>query len=209
MSGFNPQATQVHSFKQPSLEELNHDYLWRVSHQLPERGHIGIFNRSYYEDVLVVRVHDLVKKENIPGELIDEQIWENRFRQIRDFERYLVENGIIIVKFFLHISKSEQKKRLLARIDDQTKNWKFSEADLAERGYWDQYQSCYQEAIDNTSTKNVPWYIVPSDKKWYARLVISEVLIKTLEKLNLDYPVVSKEQMGVLAKCKQKLLAEA
>lgn len=206
MSGLNPQATHVHSFKQPSAEELDHDYLWRASKNLPERGLIGIFNRSYYEDVLVVRVHDLVKNQQIPKEFITENIWKDRFRQIRDYERYLYENGIVTIKFFLHISKETQKERLLDRIDDKTKNWKFSAADLTERQYWDDYQRCYQDAISETSTKQAPWYIIPSDKKWFARLMISEVIVKTMESLNLEYPTISKEQQDVLIACKQKLL---
>ncbi len=208
MSGLNPQATIVHSFKQPSMEELNHDYLWRATKNLPERGLIGIFNRSYYEDILVVRVHNLLKDQQMPKELINADIWENRFRQIRNFEQYLYENGILTIKFFLHISKEEQRVRLLERIDDKSKNWKFSSADINERQYWDDYQKFYQEAIQNTSTKNSPWYVIPSNKKWYARLMISEIIVNTLESLKLEYPSISKEQEEVLKKCKQKLLEE-
>ncbi|MDP4208184.1 MAG: polyphosphate kinase 2 family protein [Bacteroidota bacterium] len=208
MSGLNPQGTHVHSFKQPSAEELDHDYLWRAVKNLPERGTIGIFNRSYYEDVLVVRVHDLVKTQQIPKEFITDDIWKDRFRQIRDFERYLYENGIITLKFFLHISKDEQKKRLLERIDDRIKNWKFSTADIHEREYWNDYQRCYQETIAETSTKQAPWYVIPSDKKWFARLMVSEVIVKTLELLRLEYPFVSKEQEKILNECRQNLLNE-
>ncbi len=208
MSGLNPQATYVHSFKQPSVEELNHDYLWRASKNLPDRGLIGIFNRSYYEEVLVVRVHDLVKNQQIPKEFITKDIWKNRFRQIRDFERYLFENGTIILKFFLHISKEEQKKRLLERIDDKTKNWKFSAADIYERQYWEEYQHSYQEALSETSTKHAPWYIIPADKKWFARLLVSEAIVKTMTSLKLEYPAISKEQEEELKKCEQKLLEE-
>ena len=206
MSGLNPQGTHVHSFKQPSVEELDHDYLWRATKNLPERGLIGIFNRSYYEDVLVVRVHDLVKKQQIPREFITENIWTDRFRQIRDYERYLFENGIVTIKFFLHISKETQKERLLARIDDKAKNWKFSAADITERQYWEDYQRYYQEAINETSTKQAPWYVIPADKKWFARIMISEVIVKTMESLNLEYPTISKQQEEVLKECKQKLL---
>jgi PPK2 family polyphosphate:nucleotide phosphotransferase len=206
MSGLNPQGTHVHSFKRPSDEELDHDYLWRATKNLPERGLIGIFNRSYYEDVLVVRVHDLVKNSQLPKEFITDDLWKNRFRQIRDYEQYLYENGTVILKFFLHISKEEQKERLLGRIDDKTKNWKFEAGDLTERKYWDDYQRCYQEAISETSTKQAPWFVVPADKKWFARLVISEVIVKTLESLNPEYPTISKEQAEILKDCKQKLM---
>lgn len=205
MTGLNPQGTQVHSFKQPSAEELDHDYLWRATKQLPERGNIGIFNRSYYEDVLVVRVHDLVKAQQVPEELITENIWHDRFRQIRDFERYLFENGIITVKFFLHISKEEQQQRLIARIDDPAKNWKFSAADIKERQYWDDYQRCYQEAISETSTEKSPWYVIPADKKGFARLAVSEVIIHTLDSLKLHYPAVDKDQIKLLNELREKL----
>lgn len=208
MTGLNPQSTQVHSFKQPSLEELNHDYLWRANKYLPERGNIGIFNRSYYEEVLVVRVHDLIKQQKIPGEFMTDDIWKNRFRQIRDFEKYLFENGLIIIKIFLHISKDEQKKRLLGRIDDKMKNWKFSEADIKEREFWDKYQQCYQEMIVETGAGYAPWYVVPSDKKWFSRLVISEIVVHHLDKLKLEYPALNKEQIKTLDKWKQKLLKE-
>jgi PPK2 family polyphosphate:nucleotide phosphotransferase len=206
MKGLNPQATCVHSFKQPSAEELDHDYLWRASKNLPERGQIGIFNRSYYEEVLVVKVHDLLKSQQIPREFITKDIWERRYRQIRDFEKYLTENGVIVLKFFLHISKEEQKNRLLERIDDRSKNWKFSAADIKEREYWKDYQQCYQEAIQATSTKYAPWYVVPADKKWFSRLVISEVIDQTLADLNLEYPEVNKEQKAVLEEYKQRLI---
>jgi len=206
MKGLNPQATCVHSFKQPSAEELDHDYLWRASKNLPERGQIGIFNRSYYEEVLVVKVHDLLKSQQIPMEFITKDIWEKRYRQIRDFEKYLTENGVIVLKFFLHISKEEQKNRLLARIDDKSKNWKFSAADIKEREYWKDYQQCYQEAIQATSTKYAPWYVVPADKKWFSRLVISEVIDQTLAGLNLEYPEVDQEQKAILEEYKQKLM---
>ena len=208
MNGLNPQATTVHSFKQPSAEELDHDYLWRASKNLPERGQIGIFNRSYYEEVLVVKVHDLLKQQQIPKELITDDVWKRRYRQMRDFEKYLCENGVIILKFYLHISKEEQKQRLLKRIDDKSKNWKFSAADIKERQYWKDYQQCYEEAISATSTKYAPWYVVPSDKKWFSRLVISEIIDRTLENLKLEYPEVNKEQQAVLKEYKQKLMGE-
>jgi PPK2 family polyphosphate:nucleotide phosphotransferase len=208
MKGLNPQATSVQSFKQPSAEELRHDYLWRASKCLPERGQFGIFNRSYYEEVLVVRVHDLIKKQSLPEKHITPGIWTDRFRQIRDFERYLSENGLVILKFFLHISKEEQKQRLLKRIDNPSKNWKFSEADITERQYWEQYQQCYQEAIAATDTSRAPWYIIPSDKKWFARLAISEVIVQNLEPLGLGYPVLAPSHLSILQECKQKLLGE-
>ncbi len=205
MSGLNPQSTHVHSFKQPSAEELNHDYLWRAIKRLPERGSIGIFNRSYYEDVLVVRVHDLIKKQQIPAKLITENIWKERFLQITDFEKYLFENGILVVKLFLHISKEEQKDRLIGRIDDKAKNWKFSAADIAERQFWEEYQHCYQEAISETSTNHAPWYVIPADKKWFARLLVSEIITQTMESLKLEYPVIDKAQSDVLKEFRQKL----
>jgi PPK2 family polyphosphate:nucleotide phosphotransferase len=208
MSGLNPQGTKVHSFKKPSDEELDHDYLWRANLHLPERGMIGIFNRSYYEEVLVVRVHNLIKTEKIPAEFITDKIWEKRFRQIRDYETYLFENGIIPIKFFLHISKDEQKKRLLDRIDKKEKNWKFSEADIKERAFWDKYQECYEEMIRETSTKKAPWYVVPADNKWYARLLISKILNYRLEKLDLEYPKLDKEKIKNLEVFKSRLLEE-
>jgi len=208
MSGLNPQSTHVHSFKQPSAEELDHDYLWRAVKSLPERGQIGIFNRSYYEEVLVVRVHDLIKFQQVPPKLVTDTIWNDRFRQIRDFEKYLYENGIVTVKFFLHISKEEQKNRLISRIDDKTKNWKFSAADVTERGYWEDYQRCYQEAISETTSEQAPWYVIPADKKWFARYLVSEIIVQTLEALKLDYPSIDKAQAELLEELKQKLLNE-
>lgn len=208
MSGLNPQGTQVFSFKQPSTEELNHDYMWRTNKSLPERGRIGIFNRSYYEEVLIVRVHNLIKAQKIPAELITKDIWEKRFEQIKNFEKYLYENGTRIIKFFLHISKEEQAKRFLERIDDPAKNWKFSAGDLEERKYWNDYMKCYEEALAATSTKPAPWHIIPADKKWFARLAISEVIIETMKKLDLKYPEVTEEQKNNLEKCKSQLLNE-
>ena len=208
MSGLNPQGTQVFSFKKPSEEELDHGYLWRISKALPERGRIAIFNRSHYEEVLVVRVHDLIKFQKLPDEAKANNIWQNRFEQINNFEKYLYENGTIIIKFFLHVSKEEQKKRFLERIEDKSKNWKFAEADLKERSYWNDYQKCYQEAIKATSKEYAPWYIIPADKKWFMRLLVSEIIVKKLESLNLSYPVLSADQLKSLENCKQQLLKE-
>lgn len=208
MSGVNPQGTQVFSFKQPSKEELDHDYLWRTTKALPERGRIGIFNRSYYEEVLVVKLHNLIKYQRIPEEFVTKDIWEKRYRQIRDFEKYIYENGIVTLKFFLHVSKEEQKKRFLERLENPAKNWKFSAADLKERGYWDEYQKCYEEAIAKTSTRNSPWYVVPADKKWFTRLVLSEVINKTLESLPLKYPKLKEEELKDIELYKKQLLSE-
>ena len=205
MSGLNPQGTQVYSFKQPSPEELDHGYLWRVAKSVPERGRIGIFNRSHYEEVLVVRVHDLIKHQKIPAEFTDGDIWRQRFEQINNFEKYLHQNGIITIKFFLHLSKAEQKRRFLRRLDIPSKNWKFSAADLEEREYWDDYQKCYQDAISATSTTYAPWYITPADKKWFARLVISHVIIDTLQSLDLKYPELSAEQRKNLELYRKRL----
>jgi PPK2 family polyphosphate:nucleotide phosphotransferase len=205
MSGLNPQGTQVNSFKQPSFEELNHDYLWRINKCLPERGKIGIFNRSYYEEVLVVKVHKLVEKEKVPKEFITENIWQQRYREINDFEKYLYENGTVILKFFLHISKDEQKRRFLKRIDKKSKNWKFSDADLKEREYWDVYQECYEEALSATSKKYAPWFIVPADHKWYMRLAVSEIIVEAMKKLPINYPQLNEAQLKNLEVCKEKL----
>lgn len=208
MSGLNPQGCMVFSFKQPSQKELDHDYLWRIHRSAPERGRIGIFNRSHYEEVLVVRVHDLIKKQKLPFSTINNNIWKQRYRQISDFEKHLYENGTIILKFFLHISKDEQKKRFLSRIDNPSKNWKFSEADLKERNHWDAYQQYYEETISGTSKKNAPWYIIPGDKKWFARLAISEIIVKTMEKMKIKYPQLKEEQLKLLQGYKEKLLNE-
>jgi PPK2 family polyphosphate:nucleotide phosphotransferase len=208
MSGLNPQGTQVSSFKQPSKEELDHGYLWRINKALPERGRIGIFNRSHYEEVLVVRVHDLIKYQKIPDKFNNKNIWKQRYEQINNFEEYLYENGIVVIKFFLHISKEEQKKRFLERIEDQAKNWKFSSGDIEERKYWDEYQKVYQEAIFATSKKNSPWYIIPADKKWFARLAVSEIIVREMKKLKPDYPKLNEEQLLDLEKSKQSLMNE-
>jgi PPK2 family polyphosphate:nucleotide phosphotransferase len=206
MSGVNPQGCQVYPFKQPSLEELNHDYMWRSNQKLPERGHIGIFNRSYYEEVLVVRVHpDLLKNERIPEELIGKNIWRDRFEDIRNSERYLTRNGIVIRKFFLNISKKEQKQRFMARLDDPEKNWKFSAADLHEREFSDDYMNAYQDMIAATSKKHAPWYVVPADNKWYTRLVVAAAIVDAMEELKLSYPKVSSEARKLLLAARRAL----
>jgi PPK2 family polyphosphate:nucleotide phosphotransferase len=189
MSGVNPQGCQVNSFKAPSSEELQHDFLWRTSRALPERGMIGIFNRSYYEEVLAVRVHpELLGGEKIPGKLSTENIWQERFEDINAFEHYLAGNGIVVLKVFLHLSKKEQKRRFLERLDDSEKNWKFSMSDALERQHWDKYMRAYEDMIRNTSTKHAPWYIVPADHKWFARLVVAEAIIGAMEGLDLSFP---------------------
>jgi PPK2 family polyphosphate:nucleotide phosphotransferase len=208
MSGLNPQGTEVCSFKQPSTEELDHDYLWRIHSHIPERGRIGIFNRSHYEEVLVVRVHDLINSQKIPPDLYSDDLWQTRYREINDFEKYLYENGTIILKFFLHISKEEQKRRLLKRIETPGKNWKFSAADIDERKYWDKYQQTYAEAISSTSKKHAPWYIIPADHKWFTHYAVSQIIVETLENIKMSYPVLLKEQLAVLDSYKQKLLDE-
>jgi len=209
MSGINPQGCQVTSFKSPSAEELDHDFLWRCQKQLPERGRIGIFNRSYYEEVLVVRVHEeILKSQKLDEKLITKDIWEERFKDIRNFEKYLYRNGTIVVKFFLNVSKNEQKKRFIERIDNPDKNWKFSTADAKERAYWKDYMHAYEEMIRNTSTKKAPWYVVPADNKAYARIVIASAIINSLEALDLKYPKVSKEKIAELAAIKKALMEE-
>ncbi|MDD4775338.1 MAG: polyphosphate kinase 2 family protein [Syntrophomonas sp.] len=207
MSGLNPQGTMVHSFKVPSPEELDHDYLWRYNKALPERGRIGIFNRSYYEDVLVVRVHNLVEKQQrLPAEFINGDIWKQRLEDIRNFERYLHGNGMVIMKFYLHVSKQEQKQRLLARLDEPDKNWKFNSGDLQERQHWEQYREYYEEAIEATDKDYAPWYIIPADKKWFARLAISEIIADNLESLKLEYPQLGEEQLKMLSVYRDQLL---
>ncbi len=208
MSGLNPQGTQVFSFKQPSAEELDHGYLWRISKALPEKGRIGIFNRSHYEEVLIVRVHNLHLNQKLPPEVKNDNIWKQRYEQINNFERYLYENGTIIVKFFLHISKEEQKKRFLSRIDDPSKNWKFSKSDIGERKHWDDYQRCCQEAISATSTSYAPWFIIPADRKWFARLAVSDIVTEWMEKINPEYPSLSDDQLSKLNDCRQLLIDE-
>jgi PPK2 family polyphosphate:nucleotide phosphotransferase len=191
MSGVNPQGVQVYSFKTPSEEELNHDYLWRNMQRVPERGRIGIFNRSYYEEVLVVRVHpDLLKKERTPSSLLTKNIWEDRFQDINGFERYLSHNGIIVRKFFLNLSKKEQKARFLARLDHPEKNWKFSDADVRERDCWDDYMKAYEDMIVHTASEHSPWYVLPADNKWFTRVAVAAAIVETLEDLNLSFPEV-------------------
>lgn len=209
MSGINPQGCQVTSFKAPSAEELDHDFLWRCQRQLPERGRIGIFNRSYYEEVLVVRVHEeILKAQKLDEKLITKDIWDERFKDIRNFEKYLYRNGTVVVKFFLNVSKDEQKKRFIERIDNPDKNWKFSTADAKERSYWKDYMHAYEEMIRNTSTKKAPWYVVPADDKSYARIVIASAIINALDALNLKYPRVSKEKIEELKAIKKILMEE-
>jgi PPK2 family polyphosphate:nucleotide phosphotransferase len=206
MSGINPQACEVSSFKQPSAEELNHDFLWRTTRRLPERGKIGIFNRSYYEEVLVVRVHqEYLEKQHLPPELVTKKIWKERFKDIRNFEEYLTRNGVVIRKFFLHVSKEEQKRRFLARLEEPEKNWKFSEADVHERKYWDDYMNAYEDMIGHTSTPDAPWYIVPADHKWFTHIAVSSAIIQTLEDLNLQIPQLDKARRKQLDAARQAL----
>jgi PPK2 family polyphosphate:nucleotide phosphotransferase len=209
MSGLNPQGCQVASFKAPSAEDLDHDYLWRCNKHLPERGRIGIFNRSYYEEVLVVRVHEeLLHKQKLPIELITKNIWADRFRDIRHYERYLSDNGVLIRKFFLHVSRKEQKKRFLERIDNPGKNWKFSSADAREREYWKDYMEAYEDMIRNTATEQAPWYVVPANNKWFTRVVVAAAVIEALDSLNLHYPEVGEEKLKELALAKKALEKE-
>lgn len=209
MSGINPQGCEVTAFKSPSAEELDHDYLWRCAKKLPERGRIGIFNRSYYEEVLVVRVHpEMLKKQKLPKEVMTKTFWKDRFEQINNFEKYLVDNGIEVIKIFLNVSKGEQKNRLLKRIDNPEKNWKFSAADLKERKFFDEYTKAYEDCINNTSTKWAPWYIVPADHKPSTRIIVSEIIGSRIKDLNLHYPRVSKEDRAALLEAKAALETE-
>jgi PPK2 family polyphosphate:nucleotide phosphotransferase len=206
MSGVNPQGCQVYSFKQPSSEELNHDYLWRTMQRLPERGRIGIFNRSYYEEVLVVRVHpEALKNERMPLSLVDKHIWEERFHDINAVESYCSRNGIVIRKFFLNLSKKEQKRRFLDRLDQPEKNWKFSAADVKEREYWDDYMAAYEDMITQTATRHAPWYVVPADNKWFTRVVVATAIVETLESLKVDYPKLDAQQLKQLEKARVML----
>jgi len=206
MSGVNPQGCQVYSFKAPSTEELDHDYLWRSMKALPERGRIGIFNRSYYEEVLVVRVHpELLAKQQLPELLNGDRIWQQRFEEINHFEKYLVNNGIIVLKFFLNVSKAEQKKRFLERINRPEKNWKFELGDVNERQHWDEYIRAYEDAFSNTSTEWAPWHIIPADHKWFTRLAVANVICDRLKSLNLNYPSVSAEHRQTLLEAKERL----
>jgi PPK2 family polyphosphate:nucleotide phosphotransferase len=207
MSGVNPQGCQVHSFKAPSAEDLDHDYLWRCMKRLPRRGHIGIFNRSYYEETLVVRVHpELLARQKLPPQLAAKNLWTKRFRDIRAFERYLANNGFLTLKFFLHVSKKEQKRRFLSRLEETEKHWKFSASDLAERAYWDDYQRAYEDMIRNTASKHAPWYVVPADKKWFSRIVVAAAVIHALARLDLEYPQLGPDQLKELAAAKRRLL---
>lgn len=209
MSGVNPQGCQVTSFKTPSADDLDHDYLWRASKALPGRGMIGIFNRSYYEEVLVVRVHpELLEKQKLPPNARDKDIWQRRYKQMNNYEKYLRQNGTIVLKLFLNISKKEQKRRFLARIDEPQKNWKFSTADYGERKYWDDYQKAFEDMLENTSTDWAPWFVIPADNKWFARLTISEVISAVLERLNLQVASVSEERKKELMEIRGQLLAE-
>jgi len=208
MSGINPQGCDVTSFKAPSKEELDHEYLWRAHRAVPQRGKIGIFNRSYYEEVLVVRVHqDLLNAQQLPKELISKHIWEERYEDINNFEKYLGRNGIIVMKFFLHISKSEQKKRFLERLEMPEKNWKFSMADVKERSYWKDYQRGYEEMIQNTATKHAPWHVIPADNKWFTRLAVAGAIIEKLHSLFLQFPEVDDDKKKELAQVRKALLA--
>jgi PPK2 family polyphosphate:nucleotide phosphotransferase len=209
MSGVNPQGVQVFSFKAPSAEDLDHDFLWRTARCLPERGRIGIFNRSYYEEVLVVRVHpEFLKGQRLPEKLVTKRIWEERCEDIAAHERYLSRNGVRVVKFFLHVSKEEQKRRFLARLDEPEKNWKFSSGDVRERGHWDDYQAAYEDAIRRTATKDAPWYVIPADNKWFTRLAVARAVIDTLEDLDLRFPEVDEKQRQGFAEARALLEGE-
>jgi len=209
MSGVNPQGCQVTSFKAPSALDLDHDYLWRANQALPERGRIGIFNRSYYAETLVVRVHpELLAKQSLPPELVGPKLWKQRFEDIRHYERYLSRNGVVVLKFFLHLSKGEQKRRFLQRLERPEKNWKFSAADIRERGFWEDYSQAYEEMIRETATAHAPWFVVPADHKWFTRLVVAAAVIERLDGLDLRYPEVSQEAKQALAQAREQLLAE-
>jgi PPK2 family polyphosphate:nucleotide phosphotransferase len=209
MSGVNPQGVQVFSFKAPSPEELDHDFLWRCMRNLPERGRIGIFNRSYYEEVLVARVHpEILEGQKLPPELLGKRIWQERFEDIRNFERYLTRNGVVIRKFFLHVSKAEQKRRFLSRLDEPAKNWKFSASDVAERRHWKAYQRAYEDAIRETATPQAPWYAVPADHKWFTRLVVAAAIGEALLQLDLHYPKLSEAQKKALTAARRALQRE-
>jgi PPK2 family polyphosphate:nucleotide phosphotransferase len=208
MSGVNPQGCEVSSFKAPTSEDLDHDFLWRCQKRLPERGRIGIFNRSYYEETLVVRVHpEFLAGQKLPKRCVTKHIWKERFHDIRSFERYLVRNGTLVLKFFLHVSKKEQQKRFLERIELPEKNWKFSSADMKERGFWDDYQKAYEETIRETATKEAPWYVVPADNKWFTRVVVAAAVIDAMASLDLHYPKVDDAKLKELAAAKESLLA--
>jgi PPK2 family polyphosphate:nucleotide phosphotransferase len=209
MSGINPQGCQVYNFKTPTYEDLDHDYLWRYSRLIPERGRIGIFNRSYYEEVLIARVRpEILANQQLPYIPKGEQLWQQRFEEINQFEKYLTNNGIVVLKFFLNISKAEQKNRFLKRIDTPEKNWKFSLSDVEDRKLWDNYQTAYDEVFNHTSTKNAPWYIIPADRKWYTRLVVADIIDRRLQELDLKYPTVNKEHQLLLQQARVALESE-
>ncbi len=206
MSGVNPQGCQVYSFKAPSPEELDHDFLWRCAQRLPERGRIGIFNRSYYEELLVVRVHkELLQRQRLPARLVTEQIWKQRFQDIAGFERHLARSGTLVLKFFLNVSKEEQKKRFLERLDRPEKNWKFQDGDLRERARWSRYMKAYEEAIGHTAARHAPWYVVPADHKWFTRLIVAAAVIDAVAALGLSYPTVGRIQKQALARARRQL----
>ena len=210
MSGINPQGCQVYSFKQPSAEELDHDYLWRINRSLPERGRIGIFNRSHYEDVLIAKVHpEIILSNQLPAvetiNDIDPDFWKRRYRQINDFERYLTENGTIVLKFFLNVSKAEQKNRFMERLDDASKNWKFSSADIKERQFWEDYMNAYADVLTETSTELAPWYVIPADNKWFMRYAVGRIICDRMQQLDLHYPKLSKEGLEKLEECKKSV----
>jgi len=209
MSGVNPQGVGVWSFKAPSAEELQHGYLWRTMKAMPERGHIGIFNRSYYEEVLVVRVHPrILESQKLPEELVGKNLWQQRFEDISNFERYVTRNGIALVKFFLHLSRKEQKRRFMERLDHPDKNWKFSSSDVKEREFWNAYQDAYEDMIRHTASKHAPWYVVPADNKWFTRLVVSQAVVDALQAMNLKYPKVSGAEQAALAHARHQLESE-
>ncbi len=209
MSGINPQGCQVHSFKAPTSTELEHDFLWRTTVALPERGRIGVFNRSYYEEVLVVRVHpEILQKQRLPQELIGKDIWQERFDDIRSFEKHMARNGTVVLKFFLHVSKEEQKKRFLDRIDEPDKQWKFNAGDIEERKLWDKYMSAYEDMIRNTSTSHAPWYVVPADHKWFTRLVVANAIKDAMAELRLEYPKLDDAAREALKKARGVLTTE-
>jgi PPK2 family polyphosphate:nucleotide phosphotransferase len=210
MSGVNPQGCEVYSFKAPSGEELDHDFLWRCAKRLPERGRIGIFNRSYYEETLVVRVHqEYLANQKLPPNLNPKDIWKQRFEDISNFERYLAHNGVLVLKFFLYVSKKEQRQRFLERLEDPAKNWKFSINDVHEREHWDEYMKAYEQTIRHTASKYAPWYVVPADKKWFTRLVVASAIVENMHALDLDYPSLGKEELKALETAKQALLETA
>lgn len=207
LSGVNPQGCEVTSFKAPSAEELDHDFLWRCAKRIPERGRIGVFNRSYYEETLIVRVHpEYLQSQRLPTEVSNKNFWQQRFQDISNFERYLTNNGIVMLKFFLHVSREEQQKRFLARIDDPAKNWKFSMKDVEERKHWDKYMHAYEETVRHTATDYAPWYVIPADTKWFTRLAVASAIVQRLSTLNLSYPQLSKDELKELKAARQALL---